>query len=67
VHKVPAEDIGLYAIASGAVGMMALLIGAFRNAWQPFAFSIMGYEGAQAVYGRTLTLFTVVAASIAAF
>lgn len=65
VHRVPADDLGLYAIASGGVGMMSLLMGAFRNAWQPFAFSIMGREGSQSVYGRTLTLFTAVAATIA--
>ena len=65
VHWVSADDIGLYAIASGAVGMMALLIGAFRNAWQPFAFSIIGREGSEKIYGRTLTLFTAVAATIA--
>jgi O-antigen/teichoic acid export membrane protein len=66
VHRVSADDLGLYAIASGAVGMISLLIAAFRNAWQPFAFSIMGREGYQTVYGRALTLFTAVGATLAA-
>jgi O-antigen/teichoic acid export membrane protein len=64
-HHVPAEDLGLFAIAGGAVGMIALLFGAFQNAWQPFAFSIMGREGAEKVYGQALTLFTAVGAFIA--
>jgi O-antigen/teichoic acid export membrane protein len=66
VHRVSADDLGLYAIASGAVGMISMLIAAFRNAWQPFAFSIMGREGYQTVYGHALTLFTAVGATIAA-
>lgn len=66
VHRVSADDLGLFAIASGAVGMFGLLIGAFRNAWQPFAFSIMGREGYQSVYGQTLTLFTAAGATAAA-
>jgi O-antigen/teichoic acid export membrane protein len=66
VHRVSPHDLGVYAIASGGVNMMALIIGAFRNAWQPFAFSIMGHEGAENVYGRTLTLFTALSATVAA-
>lgn len=65
VHHVSADDVGLYAIASGGVGMMSLLMGAFRNAWQPFAFSIMGREGSGGVYGRALTLFTAAFGAIA--
>jgi O-antigen/teichoic acid export membrane protein len=64
-RHVSADDLGLYAIASGGVNMMALLIGAFRNAWQPFAFSIMGREGSGNVYGHTLTLFTAAGMAIA--
>ena len=64
VHRVSADDLGLYAIASGGVGMLGLLIGAFRNAWQPFSFSIMGRKGSEAIYGHALTLFTAVAATI---
>jgi O-antigen/teichoic acid export membrane protein len=64
-HRVPAEDLGLYAIAGGAVNMIALLFGAFQNAWQPFAFSVLGREGAEKVYGQALTLFTAVGAFIA--
>jgi O-antigen/teichoic acid export membrane protein len=64
-HRVSADDLGLFAIASGGVNMMAMLIGAFRNAWQPFAFSIMGREDSGNVYGRTLTIFTFTAAMIA--
>jgi O-antigen/teichoic acid export membrane protein len=64
VHWVPADDVGLYAIASGGVGMMGLIIAAFRNAWQPFSFSIMGREGSEGVYGRALTLFTIFGATI---
>jgi O-antigen/teichoic acid export membrane protein len=65
VHRVHAEDIGLYAIASGAAGMIALLFASFQNAWQPFAFSIMGRVGAEKVYGQALTLFTAIGAFIA--
>jgi O-antigen/teichoic acid export membrane protein len=65
VHWVSSDDVGLYAIASGGVGMMGLIIASFRNAWQPFAFSIMGREGSEGVYGRALTLFTIVGATIA--
>jgi len=65
VHQVSADDLGLFAIASGGVNIMALLIGAFRNAWQPFAFSIIGQEDSGRVYGRALTLFTFVGATIA--
>ncbi len=64
VRRVSAQEVGLYALASGAVGMMSLLMGGFRNAWQPFAFSIMGYKGAEKVYGRMLTWFTVAAGSV---
>lgn len=66
VHMVEADELGLYAIANGAAGMIALLIGAFRIAWPPFAFSIMGRKGSKDVYGHALTLFTVVGAIIAA-
>jgi O-antigen/teichoic acid export membrane protein len=66
VHRVSADDLGLYAIASGAGGMISMLIAAFQNAWQPFAFSIMGRKGYQTVYGQALTLFTAVGATIAA-
>jgi len=65
VQQVSADDLGLFAIASGGVNIMALLIGAFRNAWQPFAFSIIGQEDSARVYGRTLTVFTFVGATIA--
>jgi O-antigen/teichoic acid export membrane protein len=65
VHSVSAKDLGLYAIASGAVGMMGMLLGAFRNAWHPFAFSIIGHEGSENIYGRALTLFTIGGAFIA--
>ncbi len=65
VHWVPATDLGLFAIASGGAGMMALILSAFRNAWQPFAFAIMGREGSEGVYGRALTLFTIVGAAFA--
>jgi|WetSurSiteA1Bulk_404760.scaffolds.fasta_scaffold07370_3 O-antigen/teichoic acid export membrane protein len=64
-HRVSADDLGLFAIASGGVNVMALLIGAFRNAWQPFAFSIIGREDSGNVYGRTLTLFTFIGTTIA--
>ena len=64
-HQVSADDLGLFAIASGGVNVMALLLGSFRNAWQPYAFSIMGDENAGRVYGRTLTLFTFLGATIA--
>ena len=64
-HRVDADDLGLYAIASGAAGMLAMMIAAFRNAWQPFAFSIMGREGAGTVYGHALTLFTVIGSAVA--
>jgi O-antigen/teichoic acid export membrane protein len=64
-HRVSPDELGLYAIASGGVNMMALLVGAFRNAWQPFAFSIMGREGSEDVYGRILTLFTAAGMAIA--
>jgi len=67
VHRVSADDLGLYAIASGAIGMLALLFAAFRNAWQPFAFSIMGREGYRTIYGQALTLFTAVGAIAATF
>jgi len=66
VRRVSPDELGLYAIATGAVGMMALLIGAFRNAWHPFAFSIMNSEDARNIYGRALTLFTVAASTVAA-
>lgn len=66
VHYVSARELGLYAIASGGAGMMALLLSAFRNAWQPFAFSIIGREGSTNVYGRALTLFTIAGAAMAA-
>ena len=66
IHRVSADDLGIYAIASGAVGTISVLIAAFRNAWRPFAFSIMGREGYQTVYGHALTLFTAVGATIAA-
>jgi O-antigen/teichoic acid export membrane protein len=36
-----------------------------RNAWQPFAFSIMDRVGAEKVYGQALTLFTAIGAFIA--
>jgi O-antigen/teichoic acid export membrane protein len=64
-HQVSADSLGLFAIASGGVNVMALLIGAFRNAWQPFAFSIMEQEDSSRVYGRTLTIFTFIATTIA--
>ena len=64
-HRVSADDVGLYAIASGAVGMIAMMLGAFRNAWQPFAFAIMGRRGSENIYGHALTLFTSVAATVA--
>ncbi len=64
-HRVSADDLGLFAIASGGVNVMAILIGAFRNAWQPFAFSIMDREDSGRVYGRTLTVFTFAATMIA--
>jgi len=64
-HRVSADDVGLYAIASGAVGMIAMMLGAFRNAWQPFAFAIMGRRGSEIIYGHALTLFTSVAATVA--
>jgi O-antigen/teichoic acid export membrane protein len=64
-HRVSADDVGLYAIAAGGVNMLALLIGAFRNAWQPFAFSIMGSEGSEDVYSHALTLFTAAGMTIA--
>ncbi len=65
VRHVSADDIGLYAIASGAVAMFGLLIAAFRNAWQPFAFSIMEHREYKGVYARALTLFTAVGATAA--
>ncbi len=65
VRNVPADDVGLYAIASGGVGMMSLLMGAFRNAWQPFAFSIMGRKESGNVYGRALTLFAAAFGAVA--
>jgi O-antigen/teichoic acid export membrane protein len=64
-HQVSADSLGLFAIASGGVNVMAMLIGAFRNAWQPFAFSIMEQEDSSRVYGRTLTIFTIIATTIA--
>ncbi len=64
-HQVSADELGLFAIASGGVNVMALLIAAFRNAWHPFAFSIMGQADSGRVYGRTLTLFTFIGATIA--
>jgi O-antigen/teichoic acid export membrane protein len=65
VHYVSADNLGLYAIAAGGVNVMALLLGAFRNAWQPFAFSIMGHEESRTVYARALTLFTFMGTTIA--
>jgi O-antigen/teichoic acid export membrane protein len=65
VHRVQAEDLGLYAIASGVVGMIILLFGSFQNAWQPFAFSIMGREGSGKICGQALTLFTALGAFVA--
>jgi O-antigen/teichoic acid export membrane protein len=62
VRHISADDIGLYAIATGAVGMFALLVAAFRNAWQPFAFSIMGHEEYPSIYAQALTLFTALGA-----
>jgi O-antigen/teichoic acid export membrane protein len=41
-----------------------MILAAFRNAWHPFAFSIMGREGSEAVYGRALTLFAIAAGTI---
>ena len=65
VQNVSPDDIGLFAIASGGVGMLGLLLAAFRNAWQPFAFSVIGREGSGEAYGRALTLFTAAGASLA--
>jgi len=66
VRHVPADDIGLYAIASGAIGMFGMLIAAFRNAWQPFAFSIMKQQDHPYIYARALTLFTALGTTAAA-
>jgi O-antigen/teichoic acid export membrane protein len=64
-HQVSADSLGFFAIASGGVNVMAMLIGAFQRAWQPFAFSIMEQEESNRVYGRTLTLFTFIGMTIA--
>lgn len=64
VRWVPGDVLGLYAMANGVVGVLAMALTAFQNAWGPFAFSVMDQERSKSVYARTLTFLTALGAGL---
>jgi O-antigen/teichoic acid export membrane protein len=54
------SEVGLYAIAVSVSSGVALFADAFRQAWGPFAYSILKEEHARAGYARVLTAYAFV-------
>ena len=59
------SEVGLYQVGSSLAAFLALLTGAFQQAWGPFAMSIHKREDAKKVYANVLLAYAVIT-SIAA-
>lgn len=51
------NDVGLYAVGSSLAAVVAMVTGAFQQAWGPFAMSIHKQSDAKQVYATVLTLY----------
>ena len=51
-------EVGLYAIALSIGSAVALVTGAFQQAWIPFAFSLLNEKDSKIVYSRVLDLYS---------
>lgn len=60
-------EVGLYQTGSTIASIMMVLIGAFTQAWGPFAMSIRGQADADSFYARVLVVYVSVVGGLAAF
>jgi O-antigen/teichoic acid export membrane protein len=61
---VPTAEIGIYAIGVSLASGVALLTSAFQLAWGPFAYSILGEPDASRVYGKVLSVYSLLTCAI---
>lgn len=61
------SEVGLFNIASSIAALIALLVGAFQQAWVPFAMSIHKNLDAPQIYARVLILYCAMAGGLAMF
>lgn len=52
------SEVGLYAIAGSIASGVALITGAFCQAWGPFAYSILNRPESRRVYAKVLDLYS---------
>jgi O-antigen/teichoic acid export membrane protein len=62
---VPTAEIGIYSLGASVATGMGLLTGAFQLAWGPFAYSILGDPDSGRVYGKVLSVYSLLACAIA--
>jgi O-antigen/teichoic acid export membrane protein len=54
------SEVGLYAVAATIASGVALITGAFRMAWGPFAFSIFREKESFIVYSKVFSLYALI-------
>ncbi|MCS7027980.1 MAG: oligosaccharide flippase family protein [Bacteroidia bacterium] len=54
------SEVGLYNIASSIASLISLVVGAFQQAWVPFAMSIHRNSNSRQIYARVLVLYCIV-------
>jgi O-antigen/teichoic acid export membrane protein len=62
---VPASEIGIYSIGVSVASAIALVTSGFTLAWGPFAFSIMNKPGADRVYAKVWSLYSLLGCLLA--
>jgi len=60
------SEVGLFAIGAMVASGLSLFIGAFQQAWGPFAFSIIDNEDAKKVYASVFLLYGYIIGLLAA-
>ncbi len=60
-------EVGLYQTGVTIAGVMTVVIGAFTQAWGPFAMSIKDEKGARVFYGKVFLLYVSILGLIAAW
>jgi O-antigen/teichoic acid export membrane protein len=61
---VPTAEIGIYSIGASLAAGIALLTSAFQLAWGPFAYSIIDDPQSNRVYGKVLSIYSLVTCAI---
>ena len=52
------HEVGLFSVGASLAGGVSLVVGAFTQAWGPFAFSILNEEASGRVYSRVFELYS---------